>query len=88
MWSFKKKEKLTFIPAQNIEQVYFNGYSKGLMKSKEAFTELGAHEERERIIKLLEERLYPIYYPKSKLTGSGEGELIGDIIALIKGENK
>ena len=41
----------------------------------------------ERIIILLED-LYPIRYPKSITTGGGEGELITEIIALIKGENK
>ena len=82
MWPFKKKEKLTFIPAQNIEQVYFNGYSKGLMKSKEAFTELGAHEERERIIKLLEQLKEPdMKFHKFETLAN-----IDRIIALIKGE--
>ena len=55
-------------------ETYNEGYNRGV-----------EYKEQE-IIKLLEERLYPIYYPKSKLSGGGEGELIGEIIALIKGE--
>ncbi len=76
MWPFKKKEKLTFIPAQDIEQVYFNGYSKGLMKSKEAFTELGAHEERERILQWIANNDIGRCCFESH-----------DLVAFIKGEN-
>lgn len=86
MWPFKKKEKLTFIPAQDIEQVYFNGYSKGLMKSKEAFTELGAHEERERIIKLLDQKHTATEGDKTH--NESANCTACEVIALIKGENK
>jgi hypothetical protein len=49
------------------------------------YFDFGVECERERIIKLLED-LYPIRYPRSITTGGGEGELIGELIALIKGE--
>ena len=67
--------------------VDLNALGKGIHRHiQEQDFQFGVEAERERIIKLLEERLYPIYYPKSKLTGGGEGELIGEIIALIRGE--
>jgi len=65
-------------------EAYNEAYNRG---REEAYNR-GREDKEQEIIKLLEQRLYPIYYPKSKLTGSGEGELIGEIIVLINGENK